>query len=59
MDLKIKPYVRQLLVFRACTYSNQKKESNKDYEIWENEKFDEFRYRKKVDALRLQSAFEF
>ena len=24
VDLKLKPCVRQLLVFRACTYSNQK-----------------------------------
>ena len=56
MDLKLKPRLRQLLVFRACTHSNQKKNSNTESESWEDEKFDESKYGKKVDALGLRSA---
>ena len=57
MDLKLKPCVRQLLVFRAY-YALEPGEELKS-ESWEDEKFDESRYRKKVDALSLRSAFEF
>ena len=35
MDLKLKPCLQQLLVFRACTCSNQKNKSNT--EVWQSE----------------------
>ena len=42
----------------SCMYLLEPEEELK-FESWENEKCDESKYRKKVDALSLRSAFEF
>ena len=42
----------------SCMYSLEPEEELKS-ESWKDEKFDESKYRKKVDALSLRKAFQF